>query len=121
MHGLNRIFIMGCLGKSPELQPTKTGKAYVGLSVATQRFKSNTENEGAPTETTDWHYVRVWGTQAETCAKYLTKGAPVFVEGYLSHYSQHKDNGETERKTSINAIKVDFLPRANHPDTPALS
>ncbi len=114
MQGLNKILLMGRLGSTPHIQATKNGKSFTGLSIATHRNRNTADGDGSTTsETTDWHYVRVWGTQAETCAKYLTKGQPVLVEGYLSHFSQSKENGETEKKTGINALRVDFLPRNN--------
>lgn len=120
MNGLNRIFLMGRLGNSPQLYSTKGGKTYAGLSVATHRYKSNSaESEQEGSETTDWHFVRVWGTQAQTCAKYLSKGQPVLVEGYLSHYTVSSDKFGDEKKTSINAIRVEFLPKSQPPENSA--
>ncbi|OFZ17842.1 MAG: hypothetical protein A2Z20_05680 [Bdellovibrionales bacterium RBG_16_40_8] len=111
MRGLNRIFLIGRLGNDPRLFSTASGKSFTNLSIATHR---NTQMaDGESKETTDWHFVRVWGKQAETCSKHLTKGRAVSVEGYLTQYVQQKGDGEAERKTSINAIRVDFLPGPN--------
>ncbi len=112
MNGLNRIFIMGFLGSDPQTHPTKTGKKYTSLSIATHRHIGGVEGEGEKKfkQATDWHYVRVWGKEAETCARYLSKGNPVLVEGYLTQYAQQRE-GKIERRTSIHAIHVDFLPR----------
>jgi len=113
MQGLNRIYLLGYLGNDPYKYQTTTGRPYTGLSIATTRKNYGAE-EGESKETTDWHFVRVWGKQAESCVKYLTKGQPVMVEGYLSQYSQQKEGSEeTERKVGINATRVDFLPRTN--------
>lgn len=114
MNGLNRIFIMGFLGSDPQTHPTKTGKKYTSLSIATHRYMGPSEDEGDRKFklATDWHYVRVWGKEAETCARYLSKGHPVLVEGYLTQYA-HKNEGKIERRTSIHALHVDFLPRNN--------
>lgn len=113
MQGLNRIFLLGYLGSEPQLYSTKSGRQYAGLSLATHRIRGGAEDEGERKEATDWHFVRVWGKQAETCTKYLTKGQPVMVEGYLTQYTQvQADGSEPRKRTGINAIKVEFLPRA---------
>ena len=111
MRGFNRIFLLGNLGNDPQMQTTATGKSFTNLSVATHR--NTMLPDGESKETTDWHFVRVWGKQAENCHKHLTKGRTVLVEGYLTQYIQKKNEGESHKITSINAIRVDFLPRAN--------
>lgn len=112
MNGLNRIFLLGLVGNPPQLYSTKNGKTYAGVSIATHRFRSNTEFENEKQETTDWHFVRIWGPQAQTCAKYLSRGQPVLIEGYLTHYNtQNPSSGAEEKKTGINAIRVEFLPK----------
>ncbi len=123
MNGLNRIFLLGRLGNDPEMFTSTKGQQYTGLSLATDRVYESGE-EGKKTKTTDWHYVRVWGKAAQSCAKFLSKGQAVLVEGYLTQYAKNKSadepSGRIERKVSINAIRVDFLPRAsiNEPKTP---
>ena len=117
MQDLNRIFIMGRLGNDPKMYTTKSGHPFAGLSVATHRPSAPDEG-GETKETTDWHFIRVWGKQAENCAKYLNKGQGVMVEGYLTQYVQTKEDGEGERKTGINAIRVNFLPRASAQQEP---
>lgn len=116
MQGLNRIFIMGYLGNDPQIYSTRKGRPYTGLSVATHRTLSSTVEGDESTEATDWHFIRVWGKQAETCAKYLSKGQGVMVEGYLTQYSQPKEGGEAEKKVGINALRVEFLPCARTTD-----
>ena len=115
MQGLNRIFLLGYLGHSPKMYSTKNGHQFVAFSIATRR--QSAEAEGEEKTRTDWHYVRVWGKQADNCVRLLEKGQPVMVEGYLSQYSQAAEDGTTERKTGINAIRVDFLPRANRAES----
>jgi single-strand DNA-binding protein len=110
MTGTNRVFLLGYLGSAPQTRIAKTGGNYTSLSIATHRYLGTDEN-GKKTAT-DWHYVRVWGKQGESCAKYLTKGQFVHIEGYLTQYAQERD-GKIERHTGINALQVDFLPRAN--------
>jgi single-strand DNA-binding protein len=118
MQGLNRIFLMGRLGNTPMISTSKNGNSYTALSLATHRPAAGQE-EGGQKEITDWHFVRVWGKQAENCAKYLEKGQVVMVEGYLTQYLQPKDGGETEKKTGVTAVRVNFLPRAISRDEPA--
>ncbi len=111
MNGTNRVFILGFLGSAPQTRNTKSGGNYTALSIATHRYLGG--DEAGKKTATDWHYVRVWGKQGESCAKYLTKGQFVHVEGYLTQYAQERD-GKVERHTGINALRVDFLPRANN-------
>ncbi len=99
MQGLNKIFLLGRLGNDPQIYSTSTGRPYTGLSLATQRTTNIEGEDGKTKDTTDWHYVRVWGKQAENCAKYLTKGQPVLVEGYLSHYTQAREREEYHSAT----------------------
>jgi single-strand DNA-binding protein len=109
MNGFNKIFILGRVGNEPTLQIAKSGESYTRLSIATNR-KVRTA-EGDEKEVADWHSVRVWGKQADSCRKYLKKGQGVYVEGYLSNYETARDNGEKERRIGINALRVEFLPR----------
>lgn len=121
MQGLNRIFLLGRLGNDPQIYSTSQGRPYTGLSLATHRPGTPDESGNRGKEITDWHYIRVWGKQAESCAKYLTKGQPVLVEGYLTQYAKTGDNETSsfeglevkpEKKVTITALRVDFLPRA---------
>ncbi len=109
MRGFNKLFLMGRLGSDPQSYVTKNGKNYVGLNLATHR-NGSLPSEALNGETTDWHFVRVYGKAAENCAKYLAKGRPVFVEGYLTQYKVPNLQGVKENRTGINAIKVEFLP-----------
>ncbi|MEQ1665394.1 MAG: single-stranded DNA-binding protein [Bdellovibrionales bacterium] len=127
MQGINKIFLMGYLGSTPKLNSSSGGKQYTGLSLATHRstqrrfdgrdssLSGEGDNSSAEAndkkKATDWHYVHVWGKQAELCTKYLTKGQPVMVEGYLTQYTQKNEAGVPKTRTSINALKVEFLPR----------
>lgn len=108
MNGLNKIFILGYLGSDPKMQEAKSGTQYASLNIATHRMVSL--GEGEQQKQTDWHFVRVWGRQAETCTKYLSKGSPVFVEGYMTQYSVPKPDGSSERRTGIQALNVSFIP-----------
>lgn len=108
MDTMNKIFLMGRLGSDPQTHLDKRGISFVRLSVAThKRLKSA---EGEETRKPDWHTVFVWGQRADTCAKYLKKGSPVFVEGFLTTYPKVRNQGPKEWQSSIRAVKVSFLP-----------
>lgn len=111
MKSLNRVFIMGHLGHTPELLTSKEGKPYTRLAVATHRVWMSPEDQKQ--ETTEWHSVFVWGSQAERCVQFLKKGSAVFVEGSLTYWAVAKDSNK-DYKNAIQALSVHFLsvPRA---------
>jgi single-strand DNA-binding protein len=101
MGSLNRVTIIGRLGKDPELRYTPSSKAVCNFSVATsEKFKDK--------ETTEWHSVVCWDKTAENAAKFLAKGREVAVEGRLQTRSWDKD-GVKHFKTEIVADRVVFL------------
>ena len=80
MPALNRVQLIGYLGRDPESRYTPTGKNVVHFSLGiTQRWKSGSENK----EYTEWVNVEVWGRLAEICQQYLKKGSLVYLEGRL--------------------------------------
>ncbi|MGE0525808.1 MAG: single-stranded DNA-binding protein [Bdellovibrionales bacterium] len=108
MKSMNRVFLMGHLGRKPELTWSKAGRPYTRLSVATHRRWTHPD-EGVK-ETTEWHSVFVWGALAETCCKHLDKGALVFVEGALTYWKVAEPTpGETPYKNAVHAEEVRFL------------
>lgn len=79
MASLNKVILIGRIGRDPELKYTTSGQAVASLSVATD--EGYTGKDGQKVEKTEWHRVTAWGKQAEFCGKYLTKGRVVYVEG----------------------------------------
>ena len=111
MNGYNKLILLGYLGHDPKLLSGADGKPYTYLSIATRR----THMTGQDKEViTDWHQVKVWGAQAESCSKYLKKGSGVMVEAYLTPYQSQTPQGESIKKVGIHAAKVEFLPRAKN-------
>ena len=106
--GVNKVILVGNLGRDPELKHTKSaGRPFCRLSLATnEKYKSSASGEN--TEHTEWHQVLVWGKMAESCAQYLSKGSPLFVEGYIRQRSWEQD-GITRYMTEIHAREVQFL------------
>ena len=106
MRSLNKVFLLGRVGQSPELLTTKTGAPYIRLSLATHRtWKEGDDRK----EATDWHSVMVWGNLAKVCAHGITKGALVFVEGHLNPYTVTADDGQNQTRQSIHAHKVSYF------------
>jgi single-strand DNA-binding protein len=106
MPALNRVQLIGRLGKEPESRYTPTGKLVTDFSVAiSRRWKSP---EGETREQTEWVHVETWERLAEICQEYLGKGSPVYVEGRLKTH-RYEDNGEIKYFTKVVAQSVQFL------------
>ena len=106
MPALNRVQLIGRLGKEPESKYTSTGKLVTDFSVAiSQRWK---DNDGETRERTEWVHVETWERLAESCQEYLGKGSPVYVEGRLKTH-RYEDNGEIKYFTKVVAQNVQFL------------
>lgn len=107
MASLNKVMIIGNLGRDPEVSYTPSGLAITKFSVATTDVRVD-RNSGERTERTEWHRITVFGKTAENCGRYLAKGRQVYVEGRLQTSSYEKD-GITRYSTDIIANQVTFL------------
>jgi single-strand DNA-binding protein len=108
MAGLNRVQIIGYLGRDPETRFTPTGSKVCNFSVAvTRRWKSS---EGEAKEATDWFNVEAWGRLGEVCQEYLNKGRLVFIEGRLQTNRVERE-GETQFFTKVIASNMQMLDR----------
>ena len=104
---VNRVTLIGNLGRDPELKFTPQGNAVCKLSVATtEKWR---DQQGKPQERTTWHNVVVWGKQAEACEQYLSKGKQVFIEGRIDNRSYDDKDGNKKYITEIVAQNVRFL------------
>src|SRR5947209_12338712 len=120
---LNKVQLIGRLGRDPEMVYSASGTARTTFSLATNR--AWTDDEGVMHDEAEWHQVTTWGTLAETCNQYLSKGRLVYVEGRLQTRSWEGDDGVRRSKTEIVAEEILFLdrrtpdePDAPDPDTP---
>ena len=105
---LNRVMIIGNLGQDPELRYTANQTPVATFNVATTDYR--TAADGQRQEVTEWHRVVVWSKVAENCAKFLTKGRTVFIEGKLQTRSwDDKQTGQKRYQTEIVAQNVQFL------------
>ena len=100
---LNKVMIIGRLGKDPEVKYTQSGAAVANLTVATD---DGYVKDGQKIEKTEWHRVVVWNKQAEFCNNYLKKGSLVFVEGSLQTRSWDDQQGQKRYTTEIKALRV---------------
>ena len=104
---VNKVILVGNLGKDPQTRSTPNGQEVATLTVATsEKFK---DKAGEMQERTEWHTVVVWGKQAESCGKYLTKGRQVYVEGRLATRKWTDKEGAERYTTEVVAETVKFL------------
>jgi single-strand DNA-binding protein len=87
--GLNKVMLIGHLGKDPELKYTEKGTAYCNFSIATD--ESYKDENGNKVERTEWHNIVTWRKLAEICQQYLKKGSKIYCEGKLQTDSYEKD------------------------------
>ena len=109
MSSLNKVMIIGGLGRDPEMRYTQAGKPVCSLNVATDEGYTN--DRGEKVDKTEWHKVVFWDRQAETCSQYLAKGSLVFVEGKLSTRKYQDKQGQDRYVTEIQGQRVQFLDR----------
>lgn len=108
MPTLNRVQLIGRLGKDPESKFTPTGKKVAHFSVAiSNRWKGK---EGEAKEYTEWVNVEAWGRLGEVCQEYLKKGSLIFVEGRLKT-DRYEDKGEQRFFTKVVALSMQMLDR----------
>ena len=107
MASLNRVQIIGNVGKEPEMRFTPSGKPTTSFSVAAGR--SYTNDAGERKDETEWFSVITWNKLAGTCNQYLQKGQQVYVEGRLQTRSWEGDDGVKHYKTEVIANTVLFL------------
>ena len=98
---VNKVILVGNLGRDPELKHLPSGQAICQFSIATS--ESYTDRAGQKQEKTEWHRIVVWEKLAEVCARFLGKGSKVYVEGKLQTREYEKD-GQKHYQTEIVAM-----------------
>ena len=106
---LNKVMIIGRLGRDPELRYSQSGSPVCTLNIATD--ESYTDRDGNRVDRAEWHRVVVFQKAAENCSQYLTKGSLVFVEGSLQTRKWQDQQGQDRFATEIKAQRVQFLDR----------
>ena len=103
--GLNKVMIIGHLGRDPEMRYTPSGKPVTTFSIATSRTW-NTSDGGRRTET-EWFNVVAWSNLAEICKQYLVKGSRVYIEGRLQ--TRHWEDGEGNKHSSTEIVANEMI------------
>jgi len=105
--GINKVILIGRLGRDPEVRYTPDGTAVANFSIATSESWTD-KSSGEKREKTEWHRIVAWRRLGEICGEYLSKGREVYVEGKLQTRSWEQD-GITRYSTEIVASTVQFL------------
>jgi len=105
--GLNKVMIIGHVGRDPEMRYTPSGRPVTSFSVATTR--NWTSAEGERHEETEWFNVVSWGNLAEICNSHLSKGQQVYVEGRLQTRGWEDENGKKHFRTELVANEMIIL------------
>jgi len=105
--GLNKVMIIGYLGRDPEMRYTPSGRPVTSFSVATSR--TWTSAEGERREETEWFNVVAWGTLAEICKTHLSKNQQVYVEGRLQTRGWEDETGKKHFRTELVANEMILL------------
>lgn len=117
MPSLNRVEIIGHMGRDPETKYTPSGAAVCRFSVATSE-KWTDKASGEKKERTEWHNVQAWGKLAEICEQYGRKGGLVYISGSLRTNEWEDKDGQKKSRTEINAAEVLFLSKSDKPAVP---
>ncbi|MBI4464441.1 MAG: single-stranded DNA-binding protein [Acidobacteria bacterium] len=101
---VNKVILVGHLGKDPDVSYTSSGQALAKFSLATNRRSKDKSGEWK--DETDWHNIVAWGKTAEFCGQYLTKGRLVYVEGRIQNRTWEDKEGNKRYATDIVANDV---------------
>lgn len=108
---LNKVQLIGHVGRDPEIRYLQSGSSMTTFSIATNRtWTDRTTNERK--DRTDWHNIVCWGRTAEIASQYLHKGSYVFIEGELQSRSFERE-GQKQYRTEVNCRELIMLDRAN--------
>lgn len=107
MAGVNKVILVGNLGKDPEVRYTGSGQAVANFSLATS--ENWTDKAGQKQERTEWHRIVVWGKLGELCGEYLTKGRQVYLEGRIQTREWVDKENKKNYSTEIVVSNVVFL------------
>ena len=107
MRGVNKVILIGNLGRDPEVRYTKSGTAVANLNLATS--ESWKDAQGERQERTEWHRVVAWDKLAEIAKEYLSKGKQVYIEGRLQTRSWEDKDGNKRYTTEIRTTRMVLL------------
>jgi len=107
MSSLNKVLLIGNLGKDPEIRYTQNGQAVATFSLATS--ENWTDQTGNRQERTEWHRIVAWGKLADLSQRFLAKGRQVYIEGRIQSREYTDQSGAKRNTTEINASNIVFL------------
>lgn len=114
---VNKVLLVGRLGRDPETRYTSGGQAVANFSVATD--ESYKDRNGERQKRTEWHKIVVWGKQAEIAQQYLKKGSLVFIEGRIQ--SREWQDKEGQKRTSFEIVATNFRMLGGRGDSGSLA
>jgi single-strand DNA-binding protein len=107
---VNKVILIGNLGRDPEMRSTPSGQPVVTFSLATNRRRR--DQDGNRTKETEWHLIEVWGKLAEIAGQYLKKGSKLYVEGRIKTDTwDDRETGAKRSKTKIVCENFQMLDR----------
>ena len=115
MSSLNKVMLIGNLGKDPEMRYLPNGDAVANMTIATSETWKD-KSSGDKKEATEWHRVVFFGRTAEVCGEYLKKGAKVFIEGKLQTRKWQDKDGQDRYTTEIRGDSMRMLDRKGDSD-----
>ena len=104
---LNRVTLIGRVGKKPEIRFLPTGSGVSNFTMATNEYYKN--REGEKQQKTVWHDITAWGNLAEFIAEYIEKGALIFVEGSLETNKWKTNEGQYRTKRYVRATRIQII------------
>lgn len=107
MASINKVILIGNLGRDPEVRYTPSGTAVANFSLATTENWTN--KDGEKQSRTEWHRIVAWGRLGETCGEYLSKGSQVYIEGSIQTNEWEDQEGNKRKTTEIRAWRMQML------------
>jgi len=116
MASVNKVILVGNVGRDPELRYTQGGQPVASFSVATnERFK---DRDGNWKDRTEWHRIVAWARLAEICGEYLRKGSQVYIEGRIQTRDWEDKEGNKRQTTEVVALSMQMLGRRGEGGSP---
>lgn len=107
MAGVNKVILVGNLGKDPEVRHLESGSVVANLTLATtEAYK---DKNGNRVENTEWHDLELWDGQAKVAEQYLRKGSQIFVEGKIKTDTWQDEQGNNRKRTKIRVLSFTML------------
>jgi single-strand DNA-binding protein len=107
MAGINKVILVGNLGRDPEVRYTPSGTAVANFTLATT--ETWTDRDGQKQSHTEWHRIVAWRRLGEICGEYLSKGKQVYIEGRIRTREWEDQDGNKRKTTEIEAQTMQML------------